>query len=53
MLKLKLLLTADIKFSDIFETSDAAKEGFKAIKQYGKTEYLKLKAGNGKSSSIS
>jgi uncharacterized protein len=37
----------DIKFSDIFETSDTAQPGFKAIKQYsyGQTEYVKLKPG--------
>ncbi|WP_423406683.1 PhoX family protein [Heyndrickxia sp. MSNUG] len=45
--EVKKIIDSGIKFSDIFETSDAPKEGFKAIKQYshGKTEYLKLKPG--------
>lgn len=45
--QIKDMIDSGIKFSDIFETSDAPKEGFKAIKQYsyGKTEYLKLKPG--------
>lgn len=45
--EVKKIIDSGIKFSDIFETSDAPKEGFKAVKQYshGKTEYLKLKPG--------
>ncbi|MGG1675560.1 PhoX family protein [Neobacillus sp. NRS-1170] len=45
--EVKQTIDSGIKFSDIFETSDVPKEGFKAIKQYsyGKTEYLKLKPG--------
>ncbi len=43
--EVKAMIDSDIKFSDIFETSDTAKEGFKQIKQYGKTEFLKLKPG--------
>jgi secreted PhoX family phosphatase len=45
--EIKAIIDNGVKFSDIFETSDVPKEGFKAIKQYtyGKTEYLKLKPG--------
>ncbi len=43
--EIKALIDSGIKFSDIFETSDAPKEGFKHIKQYEKEEYLKLKPG--------
>ncbi|AKP46957.1 MULTISPECIES: S-layer homology domain-containing protein [Bacillus] len=45
--EIKDIIDSGIQFSDIFETSDAPKEGFTAIKQYsyGKTEYLKLKPG--------
>ncbi|MFC4799156.1 PhoX family protein [Neobacillus sp. GCM10023253] len=45
--EVKAIIDSGVKFSDIFETSDVPKEGFKAIKQYsyGKTEYLKLKPG--------
>ena len=45
--EIKAIIDSNVKFSDIFETSDAPKEGFKAIKQYtyGKTEYLKVKPG--------
>ncbi|MCM3570435.1 PhoX family phosphatase [Neobacillus mesonae] len=45
--EIKKLIDKGIQFSDIFETSDVPKEGFKAIKQYsyGDTEYLKLKPG--------
>ena len=45
--EIKKIIYSGIKFSDIFETSDTPKDGFKAIKQYsyGKTEYLKLKPG--------
>ncbi|WP_158555952.1 Ig-like domain-containing protein [Peribacillus glennii] len=45
--EIKDIIDSGIKFSDIFETFDEPKEGFKAIKQYsyGKTEYLKLKPG--------
>ncbi|MDP4106899.1 MAG: DUF839 domain-containing protein [Bacillota bacterium] len=45
--EIKAIIDSGVKFSDIFETSDVAKEGFKAIKQYtyGKTEYLKVKPG--------
>ncbi len=45
--EIKSIIDKNIKFSDIFETSDVPQEGFKAIKQYsyGKTEYVKLKPG--------
>ena len=43
--EIKTSIDKGITFSDIFETSDMAQEGFKQIKQYGKTEYLKLKPG--------
>jgi LPXTG-motif cell wall-anchored protein len=45
--EVKQIIDSGVKFSDIFETSDVPKEGFKAIKQYsyGQTEYLKLKPG--------
>ncbi|MFL6557535.1 MAG: alkaline phosphatase PhoX, partial [Bacillus sp. (in: firmicutes)] len=45
--EIQAIIDNGTKFSDIFETSDVAKEGFKAIKQYsyGKTEYVKLKPG--------
>jgi secreted PhoX family phosphatase len=45
--EIKAIIDSGVKFSDIFETSDVAKEGYKAIKQYtyGKTEYLKVKPG--------
>jgi uncharacterized protein len=45
--EIKAIIDSGIKFSDIFETYDVPKEGFKAIKQYsyGKIEYLKLKPG--------
>jgi secreted PhoX family phosphatase len=45
--EIKAIIDSGVKFSDIFETSDVPKEGFKAIKQYtyGKTEYLKVKPG--------
>ncbi|MEH7885016.1 alkaline phosphatase PhoX [Bacillus sp. JJ1609] len=45
--EVKKIIDSGIKFSDIFETSDTPKDGFKAVKQYshGKTEYLKLKPG--------
>ncbi|WP_423800371.1 PhoX family protein [Neobacillus sp. SAB-20_R2A] len=45
--EVKDIIDSGVKFSDIFETSDVPKEGFKAVKQYsyGKTEYLKLKPG--------
>ncbi|MFD3448851.1 PhoX family protein [Microbacteriaceae bacterium 4G12] len=45
--EVKQIIDSGIKFSDIFEVSDAPKEGFTAVKQYsyGKTEYLKLKPG--------
>ncbi|MBV7504131.1 DUF839 domain-containing protein [Bacillus sp. sid0103] len=45
--EIQAIIDNDIKFSDIFDTSDTAQPGFKAIKQYsyGKTEYVKLKPG--------
>ncbi|MFP5106978.1 alkaline phosphatase PhoX [Neobacillus sp. C211] len=45
--EIQAIIDNDIKFSDIFETSDTAQPGFKAIKQYsyGQTEYVKLKPG--------
>lgn len=49
--EVKQLIDKGIKFSDIFETSETPKEGFKAVKQYsagGKVEYLKLKSGKEK-----
>lgn len=50
--EIKTLIDSEIKFDDIFETSDVAKEGFKLIKQYGKTEYLKLKPGKEKAAAF-
>ncbi|WP_445492566.1 Ig-like domain-containing protein [Niallia sp. 03133] len=52
--EIKDMIDSGIKFSDIFETSDVLKEGFKAIKQYsyGKTEYLKLKPGKEKAAAF-
>ena len=53
--EVKDIIDSGITFNDIFETSDAPKEGFTAIKTYsneGKVEYLKLKPGKGKSSSL-
>ena len=52
--EIKAIIDSGIKFNDIFETSDVAKEGFKAIKQYsyGKTEYLKLKPGKEKAAAF-
>ena len=49
--EVKDIIDSKITFNDIFETSDAPKEGFKAIKTYsngGKVEYLKLKPGKEK-----
>ena len=46
--EIKAIIDSNVKFSDIFETSDAPKEGFKAVKQYtnsSTTEYLKVKPG--------
>ncbi|MCC3372432.1 alkaline phosphatase PhoX [Cohnella sp. REN36] len=45
--ELKPLVDKGLRFSDIFETSDKAAEGFTAIKTYpsGKIEYLKVKPG--------
>ncbi|WP_312755777.1 alkaline phosphatase PhoX [Rummeliibacillus suwonensis] len=50
--EIKALIDSGIKFSDIFETSDTEKEGFKKIKQYGKTEFLKLKPGMEKAAAL-
>ncbi|SFB09229.1 MULTISPECIES: PhoX family phosphatase [unclassified Bacillus (in: firmicutes)] len=52
--EIKKIIDSGIKFSDIFETSTAPAEGFKAIKQYsyGKTEYLKLKPGKEKAAAF-
>lgn len=45
--EVKAYVDQGLKFSDIFETSDAAAAGFTAIKTYpsGKLEYLKVKPG--------
>lgn len=50
--EVKALVNQNLKFSDIFETADAPKEGFKAVKQYSssgtdynRVEYLKVKPG--------
>jgi secreted PhoX family phosphatase len=45
--EMKAIIDSGVTFSDIFETSDVPKEGFKAVKQYsyGSTEYLKVKPG--------
>lgn len=52
--EVKDIIDSGIKFSDIFETSDVPKDGFKAIKQYsyGKVEYLKLKPGKEKAAAF-
>ena len=50
--EVKALVDENLKFSDIFETADAPKEGFTAVKQYSsgggdydRVEYLKVKPG--------
>ncbi|MFC5407612.1 alkaline phosphatase PhoX [Cohnella soli] len=47
--EIKAIIDKGTKFSDIFETSDAAADGFKAVKVYSsegnKAEYLKVKPG--------
>jgi secreted PhoX family phosphatase len=47
--EIKSYIDKGIKFSDIFETSDQAADGFKAVKVYSnvssKVEYLKVKPG--------
>ncbi|MCD7033281.1 DUF839 domain-containing protein [Metabacillus sp. GX 13764] len=45
--EVKAIIDKGTKFSDIFETSDTAKEGFTAVKTYASknVEYLKLKPG--------
>ncbi|KXH83758.1 S-layer homology domain-containing protein [Sporosarcina sp. HYO08] len=50
--EIKALVDQNLKFSDIFETADAPKEGFTAVKQYSsgggdydRVEYLKVKPG--------
>lgn len=52
--EVKDIIDSHIKFSDIFETSDVPKDGFKAIKQYsyGNVEYLKLKPGKEKAAAF-
>ena len=52
--EVKEIIDSGITFNDIFETSDAPKEGFTAIKQYsyGSTEYLKLKPGKEKAAAF-
>ena len=53
--EVKDIIDSGIKFNDIFETSDAPKEGFTAIKTYsneGKVEYLKLKPGKEKAAAF-
>ena len=50
--EVKAFVDKNLKFSDIFETADAPKEGFTAVKQYSsggadynRVEYLKVKPG--------
>ncbi|TJY42478.1 DUF839 domain-containing protein [Cohnella pontilimi] len=47
--EIKTYIDKGVKFSDIFETSDQAADGFKAVKVYSsvssKVEYLKVKPG--------
>lgn len=43
--EIKAFITAKTKFSDIFETSASAADGFTKIKTYKGTEYIKLKSG--------
>ncbi|MFD1175398.1 alkaline phosphatase PhoX [Paenibacillus puldeungensis] len=45
--EVKAFVDKGLKFSDLFETSDKAADGFKTIKTYpsGKVEYLKVKPG--------
>lgn len=46
--EVKTIIDSGVKFSDIFEVSDTAKDGYKAVKTYAnsnKVEYLKLKPG--------
>ncbi|MGE7946200.1 alkaline phosphatase PhoX [Lysinibacillus sp. NPDC093688] len=53
--EVKSIIDSGITFNDIFETSDAPKEGFTAIKTYsneGKVEYLKLKPGKEKAAAF-
>ncbi|MGZ9583057.1 Ig-like domain-containing protein [Paenibacillus marinisediminis] len=53
--EVKDIIDSGITFNDIFETSDAPKEGFTAIKTYsneGKVEYLKLKPGKEKAAAF-
>lgn len=53
--EVKAIIDSGITFNDIFETSDAPKEGFTAIKTYsneGKAEYLKLKPGKEKAAAF-
>lgn len=53
--EVKDIIDSGITFNDIFETSDAPKEGFSAIKTYsneGKVEYLKLKPGKEKAAAF-
>ncbi|MGE7693652.1 alkaline phosphatase PhoX [Lysinibacillus sp. NPDC094177] len=53
--EVKAIIDSGITFNDIFETSDAPKEGFTAIKTYsneGKVEYLKLKPGKEKAAAF-
>jgi uncharacterized protein len=53
--EVKKIIDSGIQFNDIFETSDAPKDGFTAIKTYsngGKVEYLKLKPGKEKAAAF-
>lgn len=45
--EVRAIIDKGTKFSDIFETSDAAKDGFTAVRTYSNsaTEYLKIKPG--------
>ncbi len=57
--EVKALVDQKLKFSDIFETANAPKEGFTAVKQYSsgggdydRVEYLKVKPGMEKAASF-
>ena len=53
--EVKAIIDSGITFNDIFETSDAPKKGYTAIKTYsneGKVEYLKLKPGKEKAAAF-
>ncbi len=53
--EVKAIIDSGITFNDLFEISDAPREGFTAIKTYsneGKVEYLKLKPGKEKAAAF-